>query len=206
MKRTTALTLVALVVASGVFFSGVIEPSTNSIGAQDGERTDPTVETIPNRTTALQNESASLTVRIHNQVNDERFVLVRVFEPSGVSGMRVDGEAPKIPQNNTEMWQSSETLNPRQRLAIPITIEPGSDPGEHTVPVQVKYFDESSTYTGTWETGLLVVGQCSATCRARGTVAVVFDFLVSYRNTIVAVLSLTVAILSLSSTMQRRRK
>lgn len=205
MKRNATTLLILLVLAGSVLLGGTIKTSSSSVAVQDDGRTDPEIEVIPNRSTTLQNESTSLAVQIRNRVNSDRFVLVRVFEPHGVSGMRVNGEVPKIPHNNTDMWQITDTLGPRQRIVIPVTIEPGSDPGKKTIRAQVKYFNESG-YTDKWETGILAIDKCSATCRARGTVAVLFDFFISYRNSVIALLSLSVAILSLLFTMQRRQK
>lgn len=205
MKRNTAVPLVLLVLAGGILLGGIIKTPSSSVAGQGDGQADPEVEVIPNQTTVLQNESASLAVQIYNPVNRDRIVIVRIFEPYGVSGMRIDGEAPTIPHNNTNMWQLSNTLEPRQRIVVPITIEPGSNSGDHTVRVQVKYFNESG-YVDKWETGIIAIDRCSATCRARGTVAVVFDFFVSYRNAVIALLSLSVAILSLLFTMQRRRE
>lgn len=197
MKHNMTVVLATVFVLVAVLFIGVLGAPNGSV-AQDGEQPCPDAEIIPERSTVPQDESTSLAVQVHNQVNRDCFVLVRVFEPAGVSGMRVDGEPPVIPHNNTDMWQSSETLGPRQRLAIPITIEPGSNPGEHPVYVQVKYFHPNSSYTGQWEKGTLAVERCSATCVARGTVKAVMEFIVAYRNSVIALLSLVVAIVSLS--------
>lgn len=198
MKRNATVVLAMTVVLSGVLIGGAIGTADSSASTQNDEHPCPDVEITPDQNTVLQNESTSLAVQIQNRKNRDCFVLVRVFEPYGVNGMRVDGEPPEIPQNNTEMWQSWETLEPRQRLAIPITIEPGSDSGKHVIHVQVKYFDQNNNYTNMWETGTLVVDQCSATCVARGTVQAIMSFLVEYRNAVIALLSLVVAILSLS--------
>jgi len=202
VKRNTAVTVVVLVVTLGLLYGFVVATPTAAT-VQDGSDADPEIQFIPNHSTALQNESVSLTAQVRNRENSEQFVLVRVFEPHGVSGMRVDGEAPWISHNNTDMWQTSETLGPRQRLAIPITVESGSDAGTHSIPVQVKYFNEQNNYTGDWTTGTLVVGQCSATCVARGSVKAMMSFVVEYRNALIAVLSLLVAILSLLLASER---
>lgn len=197
MERNTTVVLTTVFVLAVLVFTGVLETPNDPV-TQSGEQPCPDVEIIPGQSTVPQDESTSLAVQVHNQVNRDCFVLVRVFEPAGVSGMRVDGEPPFIPQNNTDMWQSSETLGPRQRLAVPITIEPGSTPGEHPIYVQVKYFASNSSYTGQWEKGTLAVERCSATCVARGTVKAVMEFIVAYRNSVIALLSLVVAIVSLS--------
>jgi hypothetical protein len=204
MKRHTALLFTVFVLIGSVLLGVTTETSSHSVAVQNDEDVDPEVKVIPNQRTALQNESTSLAVQIRNRVNRDRFVLVRIFEPHGVSRMRVNGETPTIPHNNTDMWQTTDTLGPRQRIVIPVTIEPGSNPGEHLLRVQVKYFNESG-YTDRSETGVLAIGKCSATCRARGAVAVAFDFFVSYRNAIIAILSLSVATLSLLFTIQRTR-
>lgn len=197
MERNTTVVLATVFVFAVVVLTGVLGTLNDPV-AQAGEQPCPDVEIIPGQSTVPQDESTSLAVQVHNQVNRDCFVLVRVFEPAGVSGMRVDGEPPDIPQNNTDMWQSWETLGPRQRLAVPITIEPGSNPGEHPIYVQVKYFGSNSSYTGQWEKGTLAVERCSATCVARGTVKAVMEFIVAYRNSVIALLSLVVAIVSLS--------
>lgn len=204
MKRNAAVLLILLVLSGGVLLGVTTKISSSSVAMQDDGQADPEIEVIPNQSTALQNESTSLAVQIRNRVNSDKLVLVRVFEPSGVSRMRVNGEVATIPHNNTDMWQTTDTLGPRQRIVIPVTIEPGSTPGEHQLRVQVKYFNESG-YTDKWETGILAIDRCSATCRARGTVAVLFDFFLSYRNSVIALLSLTVAMLSLLFTIQRAR-
>lgn len=200
--------LAAFILAVAVFGTLVAAPiavkAGTPVATQSDDSTAPEVEFIPEEDTAFQNESTSISLQVHNQVNAKKPVLVRVFEPHGsIAEMRVNGEPPGIPQNNTRMWQTYEDLEPRQRLVVPITFEPNSRPGEYTVYAQVKYFNESGEYTEEWESMVLEIRECSLSCRLEQVVENIVDVFVAYRNTIIALLSLIVAILSLLAAVQR---
>lgn len=202
-NRSTTIILVAVII-SVLFGLLIVENIGASRAIQTDDSTSPEVEFIPEEDTALQNESVSITLQVHNQVNEEKVVLVRVYEPyGGIAGFRADGEAPYIPQNNTRMWQSYEGLEPRQRLVVPITIEPGSQSDEYMVYTQIKYFNESGKWTEKWVSASLEIQECSVRCKIEQLGKTIVDTFATYRNEVIALLSLTVAILSLSVTIRR---